>query len=463
MNISDISDELKLVVRIMDKLSQSAEGIRRDQVEPLMRRISRVSSNLDKLEPCDVNALKESEMNKSGVFPVGGDACVPAISGKVNKLLTTSYPKPRTKAVSKPSSVKVLPVPRSSIPSDPVRISKEVSQSFTSTLYNIVEGTTSLLRAPSCSVYVRQGDEMISIVNVRKKLSFPPQLVRHRVAGSNDAEVLGSGIALNQRVLDGSKGNSSVLIFPIFPVSNLHKKKGAPIATIHMENKLQGMSWFDELDESILFLASCLIGELMSRMPQMDWISNFYDPITQHIVSPFIPDSILPLPSCSTSHSMEEKEIRKKKVRISSNSGTFTTENTRDTSSPLNSSLVDKVENSVPQQLIKRESLPEAAKPPSCGLLQLPTPREVRSFLKNIEECWKDSVTASVTLTETDRELQMEVRRLRFALQNAERLHSAAIEKLRLYELNTSDYQQEFKEMKAEFESYVRKQENLHI
>lgn len=462
MNATEVSDELKLIVRILDKLSEHSNGIRRDQVQPLLVRLTSASENVLKIHPNEVIATKESDISRSVAVVPGTDAFCTSSSGKTNRSVLSTSVKPRPKVLSKSSRVKPLPIPRSPIPSDPVRISKEVVQSFTTSLYNLVEGTACLLRAASCSVYVRQGDEMISIVNVRKKLSFPPQLERHRVVGSNDAEVLGSGIALNQRVTDRSKGGTSVLIFPIFSVPHLHAKKGPPIATIHVENKLQGLSWFDALDESIIFLASCLIGELMFRVPQMDWISNFYDPITQHIVSPFIPAAVLSLPSVK-SHSLDEKEPRKKTVRISAGLGTLTTENTRDKSSPLNSNVVNAVENYIPQQLIKRESLPIAAKSPSCGLLQLPTPREVKSFLENIEECWKDSVTASVNLTETDRGLQMEVRRLRLALENLQRLYSTATEKLRLYELNTSDYQQEFKEMKAEFEVYTRNQENLHI
>lgn len=462
MNASEISDELKLICRILDKLSDHSNVIRRDQVEPLMTRLSRASENLLKIKPNEIKEIKEIDNSKSAAVIAGTDASCASSSGKVGKSVSTASIKTRPKVISKSSRMKALPIPRSPIPSDPVRISKEVAQSFTTSLYNLVEGTTCLLRAASCSVYVRQGDEMISIVNVRKKLSFPPQLERHRVVGSNDAEVLGSGIALNQRVSDGSKGGTSVLIFPIFSVPNLHTKKGPPIATIHVENKLQGLSSFDDLDESIVFLSSCLIGELMSRVPQMDWISNFYDPITQHIVSPFIPAVLLSLPSVK-SHSLDERETRKKTVKISACLGTLTTENTRDKSSPLNLTVVNAVENYIPQQLIKRESLPITGKSPSCGLLQLPTPREVKSFLENIEECWKDSVTASVNLTETDRGLHMEVRRLRLALENLERLYSTATKKLRLYELNTADYQQEFKEMKAEFEAYARNQENLHI
>lgn len=469
MTTEEVSDELKLIVNILDKLSHSSDGIRRDQIEPLMNRLSIASEKLKKIEIPVKKVQRDFDANKSTTISHAGisnESSGMSLSAKGNKSSTFSAVAPQLKpVVTKPSSVKAMPIPRSKPPTNSVKISKEVAQCITSTLYNIVEGTAALLRAATCSIFIRQDDEMVSIVNVSKNLTFPPQLVRHRTVGSSDAEVLGSGIALNQRVSDGSQSTASMLIFPIFSMTNIHERKGRPIATIHVENKLQGMASFDEMDESILYFSSCLVGELMSRVPQMDWIANFYDPITQHIVCPFKPATIVALPSINKSsmNPSENKPKSEKRARIQSPITTLSTENRKDASAPLSAAVVNEIEKCVTKLLIKRESLPETAKQPSCGLVQMPTLREVRSFLDNIEECWKESVAASVTLTETDREVQMEVRQLRFALQDAQKKHQEAMEKLRLYELGTGDYKQEYKDMKSEFEAYLRKQENLDI
>eukprot|EP00796_Vickermania_ingenoplastis_P004983 gene4983-3578_t len=472
----EIVGELNLLVNILDRLSRCPDGIRTDQVKPVIERLAAASEKLQKIESeipvkrftrddhsnrqgnaahnmgnLDMSGMGSSKQGRSSVFS----------SGLSGMSLPASKP-----VVTKPSSIKAIPIPRNKPPSDTVKISKEVAQCITSTLYNILEGTASLLRAARCNIFIRQNDEMVSIVNVSKKLTFPPQLLRHRCVGSSDAEVLGSGIALNQRVSDGSQSSASMLIFPIFAMSNTHERKSQPIAVIHVENKLQGMASFDEMDESMLYYSTCLIGELMARVPQMDWINNFYDPITQHIVCPFKPAAILTLPSLNRLSSSHADGAAKKDKRATIHNPpvmTLSTENTKDGSSPLNAAVVNEIENCITKLLIKRESLPETAKQPTVGMVQMPTLREVRSFLDNIEECWKESVTASVALTESDREVQMEVRKLRFALEEAQKQNREAAEKLRLYELGSMDYQQEYKEMKCEFEMYLRKQENLDI
>lgn len=470
--LEEAQDELKLVTNILDKLSREGNGLRRDQVEPLLCRLSKVSEQLKNHDPpASVSARESEHPNKSigacSSIRFSSDAAgiISAPLVKQSKAIST-IPSTQTKASAllKASSVKSVPIPRQKIPSDSVKISKEVAQSITSTLYNILESTTTLLQASAAHIFIRQDDEMVSIVNVSRKLSFPPSLVRHRTMGSSDAEVLGSGIALNQRMSDASTASTSTMIFPIFMVSNGHERKSMPVATIRVENKLQGSSCFDEIDECILYFSSCLIGELMSRVPQMDWLSNFYDPITQHIVCPFEPASILPLPSVQKPCSQIEQKTSSmlKKQKDNRHSRRALTKNVLDSS--LFDSKVEKgIDKCVSQILIKREALPETVKQPSCGRVQMPTLREVRSFLKNIEDCWKESVSSSVQLTEAVRESEMEVRQLRFALQNSERKNAELIEKLRLYELGNDDYHQEYKAMKNELESYLKKQEKLDV
>lgn len=466
MSGQDVAEELKLIVNILDTLSTSQGVVRRDQVIPLMSRLSAAS---EKLWSVPEPLARGKDVSKTGSLShTFGNLDNNSFSSRSIRAaaLPVAVPTPKNRqVVTKPSSIKVRPIPRETPPSDSVKISSEVAHCITSSLYNILEGTTALVRASSSSIFVRQGDEVVSIVNVSKKLSFPPQLVRHRAVGSPDAEVLGSGIALNQRAADGGPACASILIFPIYSMSNLHEVKGRPIATLHVENKLQGMAPFDEMDECICYFASCLMGELMSRVPQMDWLNNFYDPITQHIVSPFKAAAILTLPSVYKTPEPEgirDRKERKTKFKVPIET-TLSTRNVKDTSSPISSSVIEDIENCVTKMLIKRESLADSGRQPSCGLIQLPTLREVKSFLENIEECWKESVTTSIGLTESDRELQLEVRQLRAGLIEANRKYNDAAERLRLYELDIDDYKREYKDMKTEFEVYLRKQENLDI
>ncbi|KAH9582000.1 hypothetical protein LSM04_002318 [Trypanosoma melophagium] len=433
-------EELRLLADILDTLSKGDHPLRPDQVNPLtdrMRRATNVIENIcseGKLTPKDLTE-KERPRRADGLPNLS-----PQLRQSPGQLHATLTKKP---VVTKPSSISAFPVPRDKVPQGYLAVSKEVSRCLACTLYNILEGATRLLKASSSHIFIRKDDEMISIANCSAKLSFPPQLVRHRCLGSLDAEVLGSGIALNQQIADTSRVTSSLLIFPVF----LRDPSSDAVAVVHVENKYRGSAGFDGSDEGILLTTAQLIGGLMSRFPQMDWVKNFYDPVTQHILAPFEPQQKISI--------SREKTTRDRQV--------FVTETPQGGDVASDTAYWKKIEEYEPPLMIRREVLPRLSsqKALAQGLSVVPTLREVDAYVANMHGCWQRSISSNVTLSEEECSNQIELKKMRRELARVKALYDEAEEQLRLYRLEGRDYTEEFRSIKAELDSYVRKRDKL--
>ncbi|KEG14208.1 hypothetical protein DQ04_00571030 [Trypanosoma grayi] len=442
--VNEQLDELRLVADILDTLAKTEQRLRPDQVTPITERIRRAVENIEKsstekrLQVYKDFSERDRSRRADGLPDIPQQGRQPSAQCRASS--TKKF------VVTKPSSISAFPVPRAKCPQGQLAVSKEVSRYLACTLYNILEGATRLLKASTAHIFVRKGDEMVSIANCSAKLSFPPQLVRHRCLGSADAEVLASGIAFNQHITDGSKTTSSLLIFPA--LARDPPFAGA-LAVVHVENKLQGSVTFDGADEGILLTAAQLVGELMSRFPQMDWIVNFYDPATQHILAPFEPRKRVPMSRGMTSRDQQA----------------FITETPND--AELNSDAIywRKVEEYESPLLIRREVLPRLAsqKPLAQGLSSVPTLREVDAYVENIHSCWKRSVSSNVALSEEERSNQIELKVARRELTRMKALYEDAAEQLRLYRLEGRDYEEEFRSIKGELDAYVRKRDKMDV
>ena len=225
---------------------------------------------------------------------------------------------------------------------------KELQKVMTSTLYNVVESVVRMCQADKGYITTRHvskttmsaadaaallasskhggnaasprshglggSAEMVAIVNVEAALRFPPSLRRHPVEGSLAAGVLATGIALHQRAVPYPPGDpaedlhkdlpssrvpitSNVLMFPIRRPPAVGDGWGAspssPIAVLVVEDKHGGTTPFTAVDENLCNMATLLIGDIMTRMPEtvLDWSANYYDPIGLHVVEPFVPFS----------------------------------------------------------------------------------------------------------------------------------------------------------------------------
>ncbi|CCW59937.1 unnamed protein product [Phytomonas sp. EM1] len=411
--------------------------LRDDQITPLIKRLQSVSEKLQN----DVTSERKNHLSVLSVPKM-------EIPSKPNAVLhmrsirsSEDAHKPKNFVLSKPSSLRVKSIPQVASRSGELPMPKDVANSFACTLYNILEGTVKLVQASSGSIFMRKGDEMFSICNVSRNLIFPPIVNSHRCSGSVDAEVLGSCIALNRYSFDASQSPTSMLVFPV----RLHREElvsdSKAIATLHIEGKNLSSQPFGIHDESIAYFSSILIGELISRAPQLDWFNTFYEPITQHIVAPFSPAKpALPV-------------LRKPPKEVTlGQSSSFSA-----SLDAVSNSVFHEVQQFVPQPLIKREVLSQKTlMPMTSGLSLAPSLREVRSFVDNIHSCWKKGVDSNISFLAKEREIEMELKRLRTNLDNTKKELEATKNRLRLYELDGYDYKREYKDLCVELESFLR-------
>lgn len=337
--------------------------------------------------------------------------------------------------VKKPSSVRVAQIARDTPPPTSTGVNREIAKNVAASLYNVLETLTILTQSSSAHVFVRVGDEMVSIVNVGVKLSFPPKLNRHNCQGSIASGVMASGVAINQRVMEPGRPITGMLVFPI------RKKIGggaeAPtIGVLQMHNKYGGPGVFTEVDENILNIGSSIIGDMLSKFP-IEWTESFYDPITQHIVAPFVPKG-------ANSLRLEDPE------------GTIFI--TATDPSAGKKPLVEALDSFVSPQLIRRIVLPlsQNNEKAPVGLGAAPSLKEVDAYLNNLHDCWRKSVEMNINQTQLERQRSKEMKQLRDDLKVHKSKHAEVEEELRLHTLDSDDYRREYSTLKQELDEYLR-------
>lgn len=455
--LAETTEEVKLIASILCRLLECSTDahVRNDQLRPLLDRLRFATEALE-------SSCQQFTKNEGGAGTLNskGELCYTADAARGSSAVQKRTAKkdgkkqfvdlPAKSTMKKSSSIFVRSVPRAVPPKDGLVISKEVGRSLSCSLYNILEGAVNLLQATSANVFVKQGEEMISIVNVSSRLTFPPKVVRHRCAGSIDADVLGSGIALNQTITDPSRSCSRVLVFPVYPINHLPQIREKAIGTIHVECHAASSRSFRQQDESFLLHCSFLVGELLSRVPSMDWMDSFYDPVTQHIVAPFTVHKQAALPLLT---SMDNGK-RTSGYRSGPVSGVTKEE----------MQLAKEIDGDTQEVLIKHEFLPvsQSAKVTVEGLSLMPSLREVKNYVENVQDCWKRNAVSNISLMEEDRSSQMKVKTLRRDLAQACQELAEVKERLRLYELKGGDYQQEYNSLHDELTAYLRSRDKLN-
>lgn len=443
--MEEVKDEICLVASIIDRLLAANDSLRADQLAPLSKRLRVAAGRLTQGFQPTQSGLNYSFAARSADVAdgVAGAARPPA-----TKLPPAKSPPPRVPASQKEGK-------KSASAGSPQRhtkifVSREVSQAMCCSLYNLLEGTARLLRASHAHIYVKRGDDVFSIANVSRKLVFPPRQLHHRCLGNANAEVLGSSIALNRHIHEAER-KSSVLIFPVYSQNEVSGEPRVPIATLHVERKDFAFAPFDETDECMMYFASHFCGELMSRIPQLDLLEAYYDPSTQHIVAPFEPFSPVSLPPMSRlgastfggldSQSPEEAEYAARALK----------------------QMRRKMNARNAEILVRRESLPAAnSKPFAPGVTHMPSLLEIQAYVENLQSCWKKNLSENVDLLEQDRGTQQDLKTMRAELAATRRQLAAAADRLRLYELEASDYKAEYGAMKSELNAYMNGLERLH-
>lgn len=447
--MEEVREEIGLVANIIERLLETNEILRADQLAPLTKRLRNAADALCAADRTTANAALSASLPKAMRSADAATVVAKQAGGRRMKKAPALSDRAQTSTRQKASSQgQALTPSRNETEGQPLHVSSDVARSFCCSLYNILEGTVSLLRASHGHIFVKNGDYVASIANVSKKLVFPPQQVHFRCMGNADAEVLGSSIALNRFTEDVGK-KSALLIYPIFGKDKFSSQSRIPVATIHVERKEHVFERFSHHDEYILYFASMFCGELMSRIPHFDWLDSFYDPATQHIVAPFAPYRHVALP-----------RIR----RLPSEAGS-SAEAQSAAMEPLPhvvSHVAAKMEAQPKEVLIRRESLPSrTSKPFAPGVTHMPSLLEIQAYVDNLQSCWKKNMTANVDLLETDRSTHEDLKVVRSELISTRRQLAAANERLRLYELESRDYKYEYGALKTELDTYMDKMDRL--
>ncbi|KAG5489929.1 hypothetical protein JKF63_00046 [Porcisia hertigi] len=445
--MESVKDEISLVADIIDRLLTVNESLRADQLTPLIKRLRVAADELFRTDQQSKCAFGRSLLSRSG------EEFESITSGRRQATSKLHLPKCVTRLpAARQQTRKAHSLSASGKPTvgSNLFISSEVSQPVCCSLYNVLEGATRLLRASHGHIFVKRGDDMYSIANVSRKLTFPPSQVHHRCLGSADTEVLGSTIALNRHI-DEVGRKCAILIFPIYNKLPVDNEPGEPVATIHVERKEHAFAPFNKSDECTLYFASLFCSELMSRIPQLNFLESFYDPSTQHIIAPFEPYSPVPMPSLKSGGSPMARGPGKR----------FTDE--PEYAAHAVSQLTRKMNTFSSHIMIRRESLPSSnMKPFAPGMTHMPSLLEIQAYVDSLQSCWKKNMVDNVDLLELDRGSQQELKLARSELAATRRQLAAANDKLRLYELNGCDYKLEYSAMKAELNAYMDGLEHLH-
>ncbi|KAG5463878.1 hypothetical protein LSCM1_00051 [Leishmania martiniquensis] len=444
--MENVTEEIYLVANIIDRLLLTNGSLRADQLAPLVKRLRATAGELSSIHSKPQHCLPLSPVPRKtkGLQGTVGGAKQRFVKLQQSRTLSQFV-------VAREQTQRGLSISpsRKNTGDSNVFVSPEVSESVCCALYNLLEGATRLLRASHGHIFVKRGDDMFSIANVSRKLTFPPLQVHHGCLGSADAEVLGSSIALNRHIdEDGRK--SAVLIFPIYknPTGSGPRE---PIATIHVERKEHAVGPFTENDECILYFASVFCSELMSRIPQLNFLEAFYDPSTQHIIAPFEPHCPVVLPP-----------IEPGVVPPLGGPGKHFSEDP-DYAAQAVSHLTQKMNAHVAEILVRRESLPSSnTKPFAPGVAHMPSMLEIQAYADNLLSCWRKNMSDNVRLLESDRGTQQDLKLARKELAVTRLQLATAAEKLRLYELDACDYKREYGAMKSELSAYLDGLERLH-
>ncbi|KAG5464609.1 hypothetical protein LSCM4_00049 [Leishmania orientalis] len=444
--MESIKEEIYLVANIIDRLLAGNESLRADQLVPLVKRLRTAAGEISSVhsKPLPGLALSPTPRNTDGFESMVSGSRQGFFKLPPPKALT-QFSAARKQTQKGPAFSPQLRKRRGS----KVFISPDVSQSVCCALYNLLEGATRLLCASHGHIFVKRGDNMFSIANVSRKLAFPPLQVHHGCLGNSDAEVLGSSIALN-RYIDEDGRKSAVLIFPIYK-NPTGGGPGEPVATLHVERREHVFGPFTESDECTLYFASLFCGELMSRIPQLNFLEAFYDPSTQHIIAPFEPYYPAVLPSLKRNgaptlggaekHFSEDPEYAAQAV----------------------SHLTEKMNAHIKGILVRRESVPASdTKPFAPGVAHMPSMLEIQAYVDNLLSCWRKNMLDNVDLLELDRGTQQDLKLVRRELAATRLQLAATTEKLRLYELDVTDYKREYGAMKSELNAYMDGLERLH-
>lgn len=434
------------MANIIDRLLAANGSLRADELAPLIKRLRVAAGELSHIDQQSQSGpvLSPFSRNGDGTEGNGGGSRQGLSKLQLSKSLTSLAATRKQIRECRTASATSKKTGDSK-----VFVSSEISQSVCCALYNLLEGTTRLLRASHGHIFVKRGGDMFSIANVSRKLGFPPLQVHHRCLGSADAEVLGSSIALNRNVNEAGR-KSAVLIFPVHTLLS-EGGHGEPIATIHVERREHAFFPFSESDEYTLHFASLFCGELMSRIPQINFLETFYDPSTQLIVAPFEPYCPVVLPP-----------IERGIVPMLGGAGKQSSEDPEYAARAV-SQLTRRISARAPEILVRRESRPSNnTKPFAPGVALMPSLLEIKAYVENLQSCWKKNMLDNVDLLELDRGTQQDLKVARSELAATRRELAATADKLRLYELGAWDYKREYGAIKSELDAYMDSLERLH-
>jgi hypothetical protein len=450
-----------------------------------------------------------------------------------------------------------------------IAAANEVAHVMPASLYLILESLVQAVKAESGSIWMPNGDEMISICNVGTKLAFPPSILRHMTSNALTGAVFASGIAIHQQHVGVNGGDSqplkddnhrrvrNLLMFPVFSSKGPHQQskaakdqatkgnrfgatsvsstfeegsdseyemnhstgarvgaatpntggegvggngpwissnKGVPIAVIQIVNKRLGTAAFDAVDENLVQTSARLIAGILQRH-DVNWFTNYYDPINLFSLEPFIPAP--PLPSAnsfSRPAALSDLGTEIAKLGTSTSKPSPHPTNNSPRNSPRNVALSPRLSASqtpnsktmpmapagatpvrsaldliptefVPPQLIHRSQIPislakrQLLQNDATPLGVAPSLLEVDSYLTNLQDCWRRAVQLNVQSQGAEAARLTQLKKTREEL-NKQRITTTSLEEeLRRYKLDAGDYLREYVSLNDELKQFLEQVE----
>jgi hypothetical protein len=298
---------------------------------------------------------------------------------------------------------------------------REVELAAHVTLLNLLEAAVHSTRSAHGHVFVPVNDEMISVATILPGNTFPPPQVKHLAANSITAGVLTSGVAVHQQDAGQDDNNRSVANLLVFPIT---RRDGRSLAVLQLANKYGGTAKYTADDEQYVGAITALFAEVMIRYPSVPWTGPLYDPVALHQTAPFAP-AVLE----SAIYETLPPEMRDYRA----------------------ARLIHRTTNSI--SLVKRQNLADGA----TDLGAAPSLKEVDSYIGNLQDCWRRSVSINIAHGSQEQDRMLLMRGMRGDLLQSKTDLRQMTERLRLENLNAGDYHREYVTLRDELHTYLER------
>eukprot|EP00760_Papus_ankaliazontas_P005103 PhM_4_TR12397/c0_g1_i1/m.10949 len=302
-------------------------------------------------------------------------------------------------------------------------------------LYLALEAVVVSLKGENGALYVHvPGTEQLVAVVLVGYGSLPPSQMRCAITSSHPGSVLSTGIAVHCEL--GGSNTQPHLYFPL-----RHIQSNDVIGVVHVGNKSRGTMDFTELDEQMLLAYTSVLSYILLRYPR-DVFKTYFDPMHLHTIVPWqpAPKAETLLPPIIAQHVVPQMIHRtvqsKANLRRSTAAAAATSTNNNNNNS--NSNISD------------AHPLAGMGDDVVAAIGSTPTLREVSSYLRNLQECWRRSVQCNVDLERSQDGRTDQLRKVREELRQRTTEVGQLHDTLRKHTMSGGDYTKEYERLERD-------------